>query len=250
MGADMTNYTFLRQDNTNQTITDSLPPQENLSPRTPNKRQAYDYSMTPRKTKLLVEPKLHFDEPSLAQLNLDLYNYQNKGIKTAEMEMKTLPTRKSLARILEDHESRQSRVENSTQQKFSQNFVKFNSEILEENKGDIFQCGLCMFRTTDKIDLNDHWLTNCSLQTEERENDTKYQCSGCGAQALTTDDMKTHWQFDCSAYVKQEFKEVPETNLMKGTFIAKQELANYPRPEIAKYEKIEKYSSQKRRNLL
>ena len=77
-------------------------------------------------------------------------------MKTAEMEKKTFPTSRSRRKVSEDHESRQSQIENPALQKFSQNFVKFNSEILEETKDDIFQCGLCLYGTSMKIDLNDH----------------------------------------------------------------------------------------------
>ena len=131
----------------------------------------------------------------------------------------------------EDHESRQSQIENPALQKFSQNFVKFNSEILEETKDDIFQCSLCLYRTSIKIDLNDHWLTNCVLQTREDEikNVTRFLCGGCGAPALTTDDMKTHWQVHCTVYVRQEVGQEPVTDLMAGTYVAKQEEVEYGR---------------------
>ena len=158
--AEMTNYTFLRQDNTRQTITDSVPPQKNTT-RTARKR-----------------------------------GYQE-----------SLPRHQA-------------------HQKFHQKFVKFNSEILEDDNGDIFQCGLCHYRTTKKIDLNDHWLTDCKLQS--RTGVIYYKrllCSGCGVSAVTTDDLKTHWKSACSAFVKQKFGQMQETNLMAGTY--KQQLDDY-----------------------
>jgi len=184
--AEMTPYSFLRQDNTNQTITDSVLPGDDLTS-TLNKKQSV-FSPT-NKSKTYRGPKLDL---KLEKLDIKLNNFNQRKIKIEDMmENRSLPGPRSPRSPLDTRES------------FSYPLVK---SVMKTSQ--IFECGLCRYRTKVKEDLHSHWRSNCN----KIKSANRFNCSSCGNSDLSTEDMKTHWMF---CHVKTEpMNETfePETN--------------------------------------
>ena len=218
--AEMTEYTFLRQDNTTQGITDSQPPQV---------KQERSYSRVKlevvegvKKERVQRTPYQRpnrwagaaEEEPSLEgllELSREVQQWEEAGRPTNDaMKMKNWPTRSSVQRIMEQHRISQQQQQHHS---FADKLVKFNAEALDANS--TFRCGLCHFETRNKMDLNKHWLTKCTL---DRFESTSFQCSGCGAHCSTKLEIQDHWAYECRAYVKQEVKEESRTGELDCTF--------------------------------
>ena len=67
----------------------------------------------------------------------------------------------------------------------------------EMKTSQIFECGLCRYRTKVKEDLHSHWRSNCN----KIKSVNRFNCRSCGNSDLSTEDMKTHWMF---CHVKTE----------------------------------------------
>lgn len=206
--AEMTAYTFLRQDNINQTITDSLPPQEvpvkveravkvdRLARTVKTERMARREAAAEAK----VESRKRASPVPFAtehELRHELWQMEHKKAKAWEGMQ---PTRSHLGRLLEQYKvSRPARPASPPVDRLQQLAI-----ACEE--GDTFRCGLCSAVASSLDQLNLHWSRSCNEVTS-------FQCAGCGFRGLDQLVMKQHWAEDCEMYslvkaeVKQEMKE-------------------------------------------
>ena len=214
--AEMTPYTFLRQDNTSQTVTDSLPPQERhvklerLRLDRPVKMEMVKAERPVKLERLKNEPRkmskrfLHptptlEEEPSLSVLKRELYEFELRQEVSPPKRgrREVLATRTSVSRILEQHRAAA-----------LPSLLQEEDENLQEHENNLFRCGLCGYKTGSKSDLSKHWRQSCALQAHPGVK--KYQCEGCGAQGLTKDHIRSHWQKECPVYSQQEVKQEQE----------------------------------------
>ena len=213
--AEMTPYTFLRQDNTNQTVTDSLPPQERqvklekLRLERPVKLEMVKaerpvklerWKNEPRKMfKRFSQPPLE-EEPSVSVVKRELYERLELRLEESPPKRgrrEVVATRSSVARILEQHRAAA-----------LPSLLQEEDETIREHKNSMFKCGLCGYKTSTKSDLSKHWRQSCALQAHQGVK--KYQCEGCGAKGLTTDLIRSHWQEECPVYSQQEVTQEQE----------------------------------------
>ena len=199
--AKMTEYTFLRQDNINQTITDSLPPQE-----APVKvergvkvervaRTVKSERMARREAEARVESRkraspVPFASSSKHELRHELWQMEHKKAKALEGFQ---PTRSEVERLLGEY---------SRARPDSPPVDRLQELAIAGEEGDTFRCGLCGAERSSKEQLNLHWSKDCNEVVS-------LQCDGCGFRGLSQPIMNQHWAEDCEWYsvVKNEVKQ-------------------------------------------
>merc|ERR1719222_1764162 len=220
--AQMTEYTFLRQDNTNQTISDSLPPQqpkvkpegergarvntiksEQRARTVASMRRMEPISKRDRSEWFDDAPPVasySSEEESVWELEHQFYQeVNNKKVKMedeVEVEIKEeefKPTKKMLTRILEEY-----------QQSVKKSTVGGQLQKFANTKDDSYKCGLCGYEVEMEEKLNIHWKIGCELlKVEEKHGKVEaYQCSGCGARKESLSLIERHVYFECQGLTK------------------------------------------------
>ena len=128
----------------------------------------------------------------------ELYQEASRGVARDEIKEEDFkPTKKRLARILEDYyRSRDAKKSTVAQQ----------IQGFEKSTNDSFKCGLCGYEAEIEEQIYAHWNFGCdAFKVEKRRGlPEAYQCSGCGVRMESKSLIEKHMNFEC-----QGFQEVP-----------------------------------------
>ena len=218
---------FSRQDNTNQTISDSVPPQqpkvkaEGERGARVNAFKSEARARTVASTRMKVEQPISrkagkrergdwlddappvasssSDEVSVWELEHEFYQQANEEVKREGMEVEEIkeeqfkPTKKILTTILEKYHQSQA-VENS---RVGDQLRKF-----PRTKDDSFKCGLCGYEAEMKEKLETHWEIGCEvMQVEEKHGKPEaYQCGGCAVRKESISLIEHHTYYECQGF--------------------------------------------------
>ena len=221
---------FSRQDNTNQTISDSVPPQqpkvkaEGERGARVNTFKLEARARTVASTRMKVEQPMSrrasskrergdwlddappvasssSDEVSVWELEHEFYQEANKEVKREGMEEEVeeikeeqfKPTKKMLTRILEEYQQSRS-VKKST--------VGDQLRKFPRTKDDSFKCGLCGYEAEMREKLEAHWNFGCEvMKVEEKHGKPEaYQCGGCAVRKESISLIERHTYYECQGF--------------------------------------------------
>ena len=218
---------FFRQDNTNQTISDSVPPQSKVKPEGERGTRVNSFKSESRmrsegSMRMKVEQisnrrakrersdwledtpiaSSSSQESSVWELQHEFYLQANKEMKEGEeeeveeiKEEEFKPTKKILTRILEEYQQSRSLKRSSA----SHQLQKFG-----RTQKDSYECGLCGYKTEVKEKLDKHWEFGCKLSQYEAKQGkpVAYQCSGCAVRIESKSLIERHTKYECQGFIK------------------------------------------------
>ena len=137
-------------------------------------------------------------ELSVWEIDHELYQEASKGVARDEIKEEDFkPTKKRLARILDDYYRSRDAKKNTVAQQI---------RGLEKSTNDSFKCGLCGYEAEIEEQIHAHWNFGCdAFKVEKRRGlPEAYQCSGCGVRMESKSLIEKHMNFEC-----QGFQEMP-----------------------------------------